>query len=86
MFFERNNLLLSGLWDEELSMSNTYDLEKVDQSFEGSSRARESSKMREARKTVSSIITNTIVSPRRTVSSIITNTIVARVKIESFFV
>ena len=71
MFFERKNLLLSVLQEEELGMSNMYDLEKVDQSFEASSRAKKSSKMRGV---------------HRTVNSIITNIIVARVKRESFFV
>ena len=52
-------------------MSNTYNPEKVDWSFERSSRVRESSKTRGA---------------HRTISSITTNTIAARVKRESFFV
>ena len=41
-------------------MSNTDGLEKVDWSFEGNSKARELNKMRGARRTVSSIITNSI--------------------------
>ena len=41
-------------------MSNMYDLEKVDWSFEGSSRAIKSNKARGARRMVSNIITNTV--------------------------
>ena len=52
-------------------MLNTYDPDKVDRSFEKSSRARESSKTRRA---------------HRAVSSITINTIATRVKRESFFV
>ena len=30
MFFERKNLLLSVLWEEEVDKSNSYDLENTD--------------------------------------------------------